>query len=65
MGKNFNLMSGIGRAKYVINYHDGVKIHKDGSPFYDISIHSNKRKANKFCSELKSDGYRCSGISRF
>lgn len=65
MEKNYNLMSSIGRAKYVINYHDGVKTHKDGSPFYDISIYSNKRKANKFCSELEADGYKCYGINRF
>lgn len=50
-------MYNVGSAKYVVNYHDGVKTHKDGSPFFDIAIFQNKIKFNKFISELKNNGY--------
>lgn len=47
-----------GSIKYTVNYHDGLKTHKDGSPFYDISIFKNKKKKNDFIRELISQGYR-------
>ena len=37
----------IGRSKYSISSHDGVKTHKDGSPFWDIEIFRNKVEFNK------------------
>ena len=55
--KRFNLMYGIGKAKYVVNFHDGVKKHNDGSDFFDIAIFKNKKKLNAFVSELKNTGY--------
>ena len=55
--KNFNLMHNVGQAKYVINFHDSIKQHKDGSPFYDIRLFSNKNKFNQSIKELLSDGY--------
>ena len=42
--KKYNIQYNIGKAKYVVNYHDGVKKHKDGSSFYDITIFKNKVK---------------------
>ena len=27
--KTFNLMYNVGKAKYVVNYHNGIKKHKD------------------------------------
>jgi hypothetical protein len=50
-------MHRIGMAKYVVNYHDGVQTHKDGSPFFGIEIFSNKKKLNKFITQLKKEGY--------
>lgn len=47
----------IGHAKYVVNYHDGSKIHADGSEFYDIRIFKNKRKKAAFIGELNRAGY--------
>ena len=41
--KTFNLMYNVGKAKYVVNYHNGIKKHKDDSPFYDIGIFKNKK----------------------
>lgn len=56
--KLFNTMGNIGRAKYVVNFHDGVKQHKDGSPFFDIEIFKNKVKRNAFVSGLQKQGYK-------
>lgn len=55
--KNYNIMYNVGKAKYVVNYHDGIKKHNDGSNFYDIRIFSNKIKMNSFIEELESKGY--------
>lgn len=55
--KQFNEMFNIGRAKYVVNHHDGVKTHPDGSPFFDIAIFHNKRKKDKFLNDLRRQGY--------
>lgn len=58
MSKAFNEQHNIGRAKYVVNHHDGVKQHRDGSRFFDIAIFSNKRKKNRFVGALRRQGYR-------
>ena len=55
--KTFNLTTNVGKAKYVVSYHNGIKHHKDGSPFFDISIFHNKKKMKQFKNILKSDGY--------
>jgi len=55
--KKFNTENNIGKSKYVINFHDGVKKHEDGSEFYDIVIFSNKLKYNAFIKELLIKGY--------
>ena len=56
--KTFNIMCGIGKAKYVVNYHDGIKKHDDGSKFFDIKIFTNKKSAFAFIEELENEGYR-------
>ena len=58
MPKTFNEMQNVGNAKYVVNYHDGIKTHADGSPFFDIALFSNKRKKNKFVRGLCQQGYK-------
>lgn len=55
--KRYNLMYNIGKSKYVVNFHDGVKTHNDGNPFFDIKISNNKRKITKFINKLKKEGY--------
>ena len=55
--KVYNTMFGVGSSKYVINYHNGVKTHKDGSEFFDIATFKNKVDFNKFVNKLKNDGY--------
>ncbi len=56
--KLFNTQMNIGKAKYVVNHHDGVKTHNDGSPFFDIAVFSNKKKRNTFIRELTTQGYQ-------
>jgi hypothetical protein len=55
--KQYNVMYNIGKVKYVINYHDGVNTHKDGSPFFGIYCFSNKKLFQKKCKELDREGY--------
>ena len=50
--KIFNTNYNIGKAKYVINTHDGVKKHNDGSMFFDIHIFKNKKDFLKYASTL-------------
>ena len=56
--KRYNTMTGVGKAKYVVNFHDGVKTHRDGSSFYDIALFSNKKAFNSFVRGLRKEGYR-------
>jgi hypothetical protein len=55
--KRYNTQYNIGKSKYVVNFHDGVKKHKDGSDFFDIHIFHNKKDLGNFTSELKRKGY--------
>ena len=57
MEKQFNTMYNVGRAKYVINHHDGKDTHKDGSPFFGIYTFRNKRKFEAKKKELIRAGY--------
>ena len=47
----------VGKARYVVNYCDGRKRHKDGSDFYDIKIFGNKRALSIFVASLRLAGY--------
>lgn len=51
--KQYNVMQNVGKSKYVVNYHDGVKTHKDGSPFFDIKICKSKKELNSFIDKIK------------
>lgn len=57
MTKQFHLMYNVGSSKYVINDHDGVSTHKDGSPFFGINLFRNKKKFEAKQRELKKAGY--------
>ena len=64
MSKEFNYIDRVGKAKYVVNYHDGVKTHPDGSKFFDIMIFSNLKKRNNFISDLRKAGYTNNKITK-
>jgi hypothetical protein len=55
--KTFHLQYGVGTAKYLVSFHDGVKKNEDGSSFFDCRIFSNKKELNAFLKELWNDGY--------
>jgi len=55
--KTFYIQYNIGKAKYVINYHDGESTHNDGSAFFAIAIFKNKKKLEDFVSGLVESGY--------
>jgi hypothetical protein len=55
--KRFYIQNNIGKAKYVVNHHDGEKKHRDGSDFFDIKIFKNKKKLAGFVSGLRATGY--------
>ena len=56
--KTFNIQNNVGKSKYVVNFHDGIKTHKDGSLFFDICIFKNKKKLNIFVNSLILEGYK-------
>lgn len=56
--KKFNVMYGVGTTKYLVNFHDGIKTHNDGSEFFDVKIFRNRKKFNSFIAELIADGYK-------
>jgi len=55
--KSFYQMDNVGKSKYTISKYDGKSTHKDGSPFYDIKIFSNKSDLEKYKNTLIKLGY--------
>jgi hypothetical protein len=55
--KVFKVNPGIGKVKYSISSHDGVKKHKDGSDFFDIEIFKNKVDLEKGIKKYTSNGF--------
>jgi len=56
--KTFYVQYNIGKVKYVVNYHDGIQTHRDGSRFFDIGCFRNKKRMGEFIGELLKDGYK-------
>jgi len=55
--KTYNINYNIGKCKYVVNYHNGIKTHTDGSLFFDLKIFKNKKSLNDFVKQLDANGY--------
>lgn len=55
--KTYYLQFNVGKAKYVVNHHDGIKTHKDGSKFFDVKLFKNKKKLQQYINDLTSQGY--------
>lgn len=53
----FSVTSNVGKAKYVVNYHDGIAVHTDSSPFFNVKILKSKPELNQFVNELIELGY--------
>ena len=56
--KTYNTMQNVGKAKYLVNHHNGVSTHKDGSRFFDIAMFKNKKDLNNFTKDLDNKGYK-------
>jgi hypothetical protein len=55
--KMFRMTRNVGKVRHLVSFHDGVKVHTDGSPFFDIQTFSRARDAQRFAKELKAAGY--------
>jgi len=55
--KFYSIRYNVGKVKYLISYHDGIKTHKDGSPFSDIATFSNKKLLDAYEKDLLKNGY--------
>jgi hypothetical protein len=55
--KKFSVLDNVGKVRYTVSFHDGVKTHGDGSPFYDIRLFRNKRKRDGFVKSLLAQGF--------
>ena len=54
----YTMNVGSRRARYLVNFHDGLSVHKDGSDFFDVRIFTNKVKMAGFCLALLNLGYK-------
>jgi 5-hydroxyisourate hydrolase-like protein (transthyretin family) len=61
--KRFNTNYGVGKSKYVVNYHDGVKKHKDGSDFFDVQIFKNQNDLEAFKKALLQKGFVAESVT--
>ena len=61
--KRFNTKYGVGKSKYVVNYHDGVKKHKDGSDFFDVQIFKNQKDLEAFKKALLQKGFVAESVN--
>jgi hypothetical protein len=55
--KRYRVTERVGKAKYVLSYHDGVKKHADGSDFFDVVTFRNKKQLNELITSLHKQGY--------
>ena len=51
-------MQDVGSAKYVVSFHNGIKVHKDGSKFFDVKIVKNKKDLKLVTNNLLANGYK-------
>jgi hypothetical protein len=61
--KVFRVNPQIGKAKYSISSHDGVKKHKDGSDFFDIETFKNKVDLEKAIKKYTSQGFQMESVN--
>lgn len=52
----------IGAARHSVSFHDGIKTHKDGSPFFDIKTFARRKEKDAFIRRIKRDGYAADSI---
>ena len=55
--KTYRYMFTCGKARHILNWHDGSTKNGDGSPFYSMKICGNKRELAKMLKVLEGQGY--------
>jgi hypothetical protein len=55
--KTYRYLYQVGKARHVLNWHDGTTTHGDGSPFYSMKICGNKRELARMLRVLQGQGY--------
>jgi hypothetical protein len=61
--KRFKVNPQIGKSKYSISSHDGIKKHKDGSDFFDIETFKNKVDLEKAIKNYTSKGFKMESVN--
>jgi hypothetical protein len=56
--KTYSISYNVGKIKYLVSFHDGVKKHKDGSPMNDIRTFKTIKQLVIFQKELLSQGFQ-------
>lgn len=56
--KHYYTQQNVGKVKYLVNYHNGLRFYDDGSEFHDIFTTNNKKDFEKFIKKLEADGYK-------
>ena len=56
--KRYNIQYNIGKVKYLVNYHNGITKHNDGSDFFDIATFTDKRSFEVFIESLNCKGFK-------
>ena len=47
----------IGAVRHSVSFNDGMKTHKDGSPFFDLKVFKRSKDKEVFIRGLEADGY--------
>jgi hypothetical protein len=55
--KTFYWQGNVGRARYLLSFHNGTDRHTDGSPFFGVKIFKNKKKLYACIADLLKEGY--------
>lgn len=56
--KRYYIQYNVGKVRYLVNYHNGIAKHDDGSDFFDMAAISNKVKLKTFIDSLVCKGYK-------
>lgn len=55
--KQYQIHYNVGTVKYLVSFHDGVKTHPDGTPFFDVRTFRSKNEMQAFIRKLQSQEY--------
>ncbi|MEG3764916.1 hypothetical protein [Alteromonas sp. 14N.309.X.WAT.G.H12] len=55
--KFYDCIDNLGKAKYLVNFHDETQTYPDGTPRLNVRKFTNKRKRDQFVRSLKKMDY--------